>query len=51
MFSLGVSLPYRKHAWSDSQGAGAAPAMEKEEGASGEAAAFVGPREATVSPA
>ena len=49
VFSLGVSLPYKKHAWSISQGAGAAPAMEEEEGASGEAAAFAGPGEATMS--
>ena len=49
VFSLGVSLRYRKHAWSDNQGAGAAPAMEEEEGDSGEAAAFAGPGEATMS--
>ena len=48
VFSLGVSLPYRKHAWSDRQGAGAAPAMEEEEGASGDAAAFASPGEATM---
>lgn len=44
------NLLYRKHAWPDSLDDGAAPGMEGEEGASGEAAAFAGPGEAILAP-